>query len=115
MNGSSESHPPRFTPLAGVSAYDPHEVDIGGEFELALFESSHSEFSPMTGRPPTVTVVYVTLNSVVSYQEKGSKSVPFASVGISDSDTPFRFEFEGLLSLEDDVLELVEFEFEEFF
>ena len=96
MKGSIESHPPKLTPLAGRSAYDPQELDIGGVFEFALFESSHVEFNPITGSPPTVSFVYVTLKSVVSYQVKGSKYVPWAAAGISLSDIPFRFELEGL-------------------
>jgi len=62
-----------------------------------------------------MTAVYVTLKSVVSYQEKGSRSVPLASAGMSDSDMLFKFEFEGLLSLDDDVPELVELELDDFF
>jgi len=38
----------------------------------------------------------VTLKSVVSYHVNGSKSVPFAAVGMSVSDTPLRFEFDGV-------------------
>jgi hypothetical protein len=50
----------------------------------------------------------VTLKSVVSYQEKGSRSVPFAAVGILDAEIPLRLEFEGLLL----PLEAVELELE---
>lgn len=117
MKGSKESQPPKFTPLAGVLPYEPQEVEIGGELDVALFESSHSDINPMIGSPPTVISVYVILKSVVSYHEKGSRSVPFAAAGISDSEIPLRFELDGLLlSLEDEVvLELDELDFELFF
>lgn len=57
MNGSSESQPPRFTPRAGVSPYDPQDFSTGGVLEFALFESSHADINPIIGRPPTVSFV----------------------------------------------------------
>jgi hypothetical protein len=109
MKGSRESQPPRFTPLAGLSVYAPQEVPIAGTFGFALLESSHVEFNPMIGRSPTVSFVYVTLKSVVSYHENGSRYVPFAAAGILDSDIPLRFEFDGF---PDSLFEELELELE---
>jgi hypothetical protein len=95
MKGSRDNQPPKFTPLTGKFAYEPHELEIGGVLEFALFESSHVEFNPITGNPPTVSFVYVTLKSVVSYQVHGSRYVPLAAAGRSVSDMPFKFEFDG--------------------
>ena len=64
--------------------------------EFALFESFHVEFSPSIGSPPTVSFVYVTLKSVVSYQVNGSRYVPLAASGMSDSEIPLRFELDGV-------------------
>src|SRR6187402_2305489 len=50
----------------------------------------------MIGSPPTVSFVYVTLKSFVSYHVKGSRSVPFAAAGIFDSDVPSRLELSGV-------------------
>ena len=95
MKGSRDSHPPKFTPRAGKSAYEPQALEIGGVLSFARFESSHVEFNPMSGNPPTVSFVYVTLKSDVSYQVQGSRYVPLAAAGRSVSDIPSKFELEG--------------------
>ena len=58
----------------------------------------------MTGSPPTVWSVYVTLKSVVSYQVKGSRYVPRAASGMSFSDIPSRLLLDGWLLLELEVV-----------
>ena len=45
--------------------------------------SSQVELRPMTDSPPTVSSVYVTLKSVVSYHANGSRRVPLALSGMS--------------------------------
>ena len=109
INGSKDSQPPRLTPRTGRSAYEPHAVEIGGVYEFALFESSHVEFKPIIGSPPKVSFVYVTLKSVVVYHVNGSRYVPFAASGISDSETPDRPDVEDDPPLDE------EFDFELFF
>jgi hypothetical protein len=93
-----------------VFAYEPHDLDIGGVFEFALLELSHVEFKPIIGSPPTVKFVYVTLKSVVSSQVKGSRYVPLAASGISDSDCPDRLDGEDPPPLEELEPELCFFE-----
>lgn len=71
-----------------------------GTLSFAFVLSSHDEFRPMIGSPPTVSLVYVTLKSVVSYHVNGSRYVPFALAGMVSCDTPLRLEFEGFPTLE---------------
>lgn len=83
MNGSRASHPPILTPRNGRLAYDPHCLFSGGTFEFACFESSHVEFKPTIGRPPTVSSVNVQLKPFKSNHDVVSVQVFLEADGIS--------------------------------
>ena len=53
----------------------------------------------MTDKPPTVSSVYVTLKSVVSYHANGSKRLPLAFSGMSDSEIDSNSLFDGFSTL----------------
>lgn len=80
MNGSRENQPPTLTPRIGILPYC-HFWFSGGTLSFALFESSQSEYRPITDRPPIVSSVYVQLKSAVSSHVDMSVYVPFALGG----------------------------------
>jgi hypothetical protein len=94
MTGSMLSQPPILTPLMGILPYS-QDLSSAGTLAFAWVESSQVSLSPIMESPPTVAEVYVTLKSVVSYQVKGSKTVPCASLGMSDCEMPSKFLLEG--------------------
>lgn len=57
MNGSRDSQPPRFTPRTGAVGPYVQLWFRGGVWLFALAVSSHVEFRPMIGSPPTVALV----------------------------------------------------------
>jgi len=94
MKGSMLSQPPTFTPRIGFLPYPKSSFKLG-TFSFAWTSSSHDELRPMTGRPPTISFVYVTLKSVVSHHDHGSNMPPRSASGTLSLFLPSRLPLEG--------------------